>query len=775
MYDPYCPECGAKNDPQSVSGTCINCGLPLRVAESAVNDKNFCPFCPKCGYKNDVSICGGVCSKCGTTLEEFKEENFDADIPETPSSETDTFPTEKKSKPVTYKYTYIPGQESIKVELVALPPAPETRPKPLRSSTGKVERASIVRQSSHTTPTDYQKPPVSSAVTKDKYAEDNARRLKQTDYQKPPASSAVTKDTYAEENARRHRQYDTKGYDSKGYDSKGYNFKSYDRKEKKPFPILTIVIILLILAFIVYLLFAGPGMLTKHYFDSGKKAYKDGKYESAIKSLKNAAILEKKNPELYYYLGSSNYHQKKYNQAIINLMKAKNLDKKGKLKESINSDLSNAYYQSALLKAGNNEPVEAAIDLEQAFKINPDLAKGSLYEMLYKLGMDCHDKGENQKAVMLFTKAISAKQDPEFYLGRAVSLSALGKTGEAIKDLKKYKSFSPDVDEKTRKIYGEIADNIIKSAKDKSGNNKIDESILDLEKADLFFKHGNPKIKKALVDTYVERGEYHTARRSFTRARYDLTKAAKMDPSNAKALYLRGNVYREERNYKYALRDYREAKRLDPNGEIGKKAKEQKIAIRRIADGKSRTTSRKVSSSASSTSSSVSFSTSGKQQYYLYGGSSKGYVVKPHKGTIFVISGSHYLSTKKWYWGKRSGNKLTIYKEYGYSKHKKYKTYTYDIQKLQKLTVSSMTTTRKSSVNRKSSSNRRRSYSTPKTTYILYTGSGDTLFINDYNADRYLNGVRSCYGVVKLGKVDLYLGKDYRKRSFSIKGSGRVY
>ncbi|MCD4783859.1 MAG: tetratricopeptide repeat protein [Candidatus Eremiobacteraeota bacterium] len=750
MYNPYCPECGAKNDPQSVGGICINCGLPLEVAEGAVVDTSFCSFCHQCGYKNDVSSCGGVCSKCGATLEEFKEDRFDADIPETPSPQTDAFPMDNESKSDIYKYTYRPGQEPIKVELIAPPPIPGTRPRPLRSSRENLRKADTMPPPSHTTPQDYQKSSVSSTVTNDKY--DN-------------------------ETARRQREYDTKDYNAKDYD-----FKSYDRKEKKPFPILPAVIILLILSFIVYLLFAGPGMLTEHYLGNGKKEYKEGKYGAAINSFKNAAAVEKKNPELYYYLGSSNYHQKNYDEAITNLNRAKRLDKNGKLKGSVNPDLSDAYYQRALLKAENNQPVEAASDFEQAFKINPDHSEKSSGDILYQVGLSCHEKGEDQKSVMLLTKAIQTKKDPRFYLGRAVSLTSLGKTEEAIADLKKHKSLSPDIDEKTKEIYGEIAANIIKSAKNKSQNKKIDEFVSDLEKADMFFRHKNPKIEKALLNAYIDRGEYHSVRRNFTRARYDLTKAAKMDPSNAKALYLRGNVCREERNYSYALRDYREAIRLDPNGEIGRKAKEQEKTIRSMADRKSRTTSKKVTSPASSTStsSSVPFPTSDKQQYYIYGGSSSGYVVKPHKGTLFVISGSHYLSTKKWYWGKRSGNKLTIYREYSYGRKKKYKTYKYDIKALQKLTVSSMTTGGKSSGSRRSSSSRksssyRSSYSTPKTTYILYTKSGDTLFLDDYYADKYLKGVRSCYGVVKLNKVDLYLGKDFRKRSFSIKGSGRVY
>jgi len=725
MYNPYCPECGAKNDPQSVSGMCINCGMPLEEAESAVVDSNICPFCPRCGYKNDVSVSGGVCSKCGASLEEFKEEHFDSEVPDTTFSGEDAFSGQVESSPITYKYTYRHGQEPIKVELIAPPPPPGTRPKPLKQS--KV-RADVVPPSKYSAPRDYQKPTTSYTPQRDRYADENAGRMRQ-------------------------------------YDSKKYNFRSYDRKEKKLFPFLTLAAILLIIGFILYLLIAGPGMLSRHNFEKGKKEYKEGKYDSAIKSFKNASFLEKKNPELYYYLGSSYYHQKNYDEAITYLNRAKSLDKNNKFNASITPELSNAYYQRALLKAENNKPVEAASDFEFAFQLNPELSSESYYEMLYRVGLQCHEKGDDKKAVMLFTKAIQAKKEPKFYLGRAVSLSALGKTGEAIEDLKAFRSTSPDMDKKTKKSYREIVDNIIKSAKKRTVR-QIDASISELEQADTFFKHNNSKIHKALVKAYIDRGEYHNSRRNFTRARYDLTRAAKMDPTNARALYLRGNVYKREKNYNYALRDYREAQKLDPGGEFGEKAKQQEKIVKRIA---------RYSTSASSSSSSTSgsFSKAGKQQYYIYGGTSSGYVVKPHKGTMFVISGSHYLSTKKWYWGKRSGNTLTIYSEYGYGKYKNYRTYTYTIQTLQKLTVSSMSTTRKSSSYRSSSSRYR--YSTPVTTYILYTRDGNTLFIDDSYADRYLKGVRSCYGVVKLNKVDLYLGKDFRKRSFSIKGSGRVY
>jgi len=261
--------------------------------------------------------------------------------------------------------------------------------------------------------------------------------------------------------------------------------------------------------------------------------------------------------------------------------------------------------------------------------------------------------------------------------------------------------------------------------------------------------------------------------RRYDMALADLNTAIRVDPRYSNAYYERGNVYAKMGNKTEALKDYQTTMGLDPRG-VGRLARNRGTSL--AYSMRRRTTTRRRSIVRRKTTKSK-ISRKGQRQYYFLGGSSSdGYIIKEHKGGVYHAKGSSYMSSKKWYWGKRSGNDLTLFYPLGSYE----RTRTFSLKKLEKVYVSLVSkgvrTIRKVSISKYS---KKRYTSTSRKSFnniTIRTEAGSAFFIDGTNlsySGRLKQG-KTYYGTVYPASVELYVGSSYDKKRYPIKGFATI-
>ena len=168
------------------------------------------------------------------------------------------------------------------------------------------------------------------------------------------------------------------------------------------------------------------------------------------------------------------------------------------------------------------------------------------YEALYR-GLSAEDKGELDKAIQNYDKAIELK--PDFfgaYNNRGVAYGGKRDFDTAIKDFTTAIELKPD-------LFG--AYNNRGNAYVKKGD--FDTAIQDFTTA--------IEIKPDYADAYNNRGNAYGEKRDFDTAIQDYDKAIELKPDYADAYYNRGITYGEKRDFDTAIKDFTTAIELKPD------------------------------------------------------------------------------------------------------------------------------------------------------------------------------------------------------------------
>ena len=202
------------------------------------------------------------------------------------------------------------------------------------------------------------------------------------------------------------------------------------------------------------------------------------------------------------------------------------------------------------------------------------------YKELYR-GISCIERGEQDKAIQHFNKAIELK--PDFfgaYNNRGIAYGKKGDFDSAIKDLNKAIELNPNLAEAytnrglayDRKDEIDTAIRNYSKAIELSPNNaeaynnrgtayekkgEVDTAIYNYSKA--------IELKPNRVEVYNNRGKAYGGKGEFDNAIADFTTAIELKPDYAEAYQYRGAAYGEKKDWDLAIQDTSKAIELNPN------------------------------------------------------------------------------------------------------------------------------------------------------------------------------------------------------------------
>jgi len=576
------------------------------------------------------------------------------------------------------------------------------------------------------------------------------------------------------------------------------------RKENGFKVIVGIILVILIVGIptlIICALIFGPRFLAGQQLKAGIEAYYNKRYRKAEKFLNSARDLDRENPEIYYQLGKVYTARGNYQSAINSYGKALKLNPK--FKEKIYRELSGVYYGRGVAFAKKGDFNNAALDFREAFNINPGLLEKSTDPLTpFYRGLCYLRESKVDKAIEQFSQSIkSDKKNPLPYLARAQAYQTKGELFKSKADLDQIVKLDPRRKIEIERIVRRTSNSVREKASRMLDRKEYDKLISYIGQSYHLFEEEAPELKKMVAYAHMKkavescpfkRGEKQPIR-ELNIALPDLDKAIAFEPRLAEAYYHRGNIYLQMDDLRKAETDFKKAVQLDYR-RMGRLASKQLRYIYYLNKrGKPIPAEKRLS--GAKVKKPVVLKTpshAGMQRYYVWGYSQSGeYVVEQYGGGAYLLRGQAALPRKRQVWGKKAGGNITINIPIGrgYEVAKKFRA-----ARLEKIKVTHVSTTSKKKVRTytiKKGSQKIPKVKTQYTTtkkYTLRTESGQTFFIErkvvhgaPIAASSYsrviLKRGKTYFGTIKSGKpgkVELLLGKRYKKRSFKIKGYAKV-
>ncbi len=168
-------------------------------------------------------------------------------------------------------------------------------------------------------------------------------------------------------------------------------------------------------------------------------------------------------------------------------------------------------------------------------------------EAYFNRGVAWYHKGEYDRAIQDYTKAIELKpDDAEAYYNRGLAWDELGDFDRAIQDFDRAIELKPD--------YAEAYNNRGNAWAHKG---EYDRAIQDFDKA--------IELKPDDAEAYFNRGNAWAHKGEYDRAIQDFDKAIELKPDFAEAYNNRGNAWDELGEYDRAIQDYTKAIELKPD------------------------------------------------------------------------------------------------------------------------------------------------------------------------------------------------------------------
>jgi tetratricopeptide (TPR) repeat protein len=194
-----------------------------------------------------------------------------------------------------------------------------------------------------------------------------------------------------------------------------------------------------------------------------------------------------------------------------------------------------------LLKGDNDKAIsdyERALDLGVTYASNYD-------RLMYNLGLAHSNRGEQQKAIELYTEAIRANsEEPTSYYNRAIAFEKIGNSAGARADYDRAIELNPNYAKAFNNrgvLLGKLG--------------KVDSAILDYGRA--------IESDRGFLAPYINRARIYSDRSDFENALADLAKALTIEPSNPELLLARGRVHLKAGMYQRALNDFDVAVKAD--------------------------------------------------------------------------------------------------------------------------------------------------------------------------------------------------------------------
>jgi len=305
------------------------------------------------------------------------------------------------------------------------------------------------------------------------------------------------------------------------------------------------------------------------------------KYNQAIQKDKRRAEVYNNRGNAYYLKSGKNINVKDRNSyrrnALSNYNNAINL----------NPDDKSAYSNRGNLYILMDKPVAAIADFTTTIKLDPNNGisyynRGIAYQQLTNnhKKLQCYADSANadlESAIKkLSFKMDEEKNNPNCYFYRACAYLASGDTNTAINDLNhtiKYESRYYNAYKLRREIYKKMG--MYKKAKIdsfyvaelKGQKPYLEEEIVpppsdekDLIKRPQIIPHFD--MKKNIQD-YINDAKKYFSKGYYDSAVNELKKAIKIDSSEAKLYFFRGEIYFEMSEYKLAISDFNRAIRID--------------------------------------------------------------------------------------------------------------------------------------------------------------------------------------------------------------------
>ena len=175
------------------------------------------------------------------------------------------------------------------------------------------------------------------------------------------------------------------------------------------------------------------------------------------------------------------------------------------------------------------------------------------YEALYR-GLSAEDKGELDKAIQNYDKAIELK--PDFFIiynNRGIAYSKKGDFDKAIQDFTTAIEIKPD--------YAEAYNN---RGNAYVGKRDFDKAIQNYDKAIQNYDKA-VEIKPRLAEAYSNRGVAYHEKHDSDKAIQDFTTAIEIKPDYAEAYNNRGFAYSEKRDFDKAIQNYGKAIEIKPD------------------------------------------------------------------------------------------------------------------------------------------------------------------------------------------------------------------
>lgn len=270
----------------------------------------------------------------------------------------------------------------------------------------------------------------------------------------------------------------------------------------------------------------------------GMDAIQKQDFEGAKQVLTEAAAKDPKDPQAAFYLGVALDGLGDVPGAMTQYQKALELDPK-LVEAAVN--LSGAQFEQ-------KNAAGALATAEQGLKANPKSP-----ELLINRALSLEALGKKDEALTAYGAAVKARpDDPQLRIAYAEYLQAAGKSGEALSEL--------------RAVQAGDDSTLLAALATRFGRLKaFPDCIATLDKA--------LKLKPE-ADLHVRRGVCRHGFGDDAGAQADYDAAIKLNANFAPAYYYLGQ-HHSAKDKKRALDAYDKAQKLDANGPIGKKAKEE--------------------------------------------------------------------------------------------------------------------------------------------------------------------------------------------------------
>lgn len=223
----------------------------------------------------------------------------------------------------------------------------------------------------------------------------------------------------------------------------------------------------------------------KRAFDRGRRCYKKGEYDFAIKSFDKALLKQSDFPDAYYFRGCAKYELKQYISAIFDYNNA----------ISLKPDAVRSYIMRGIAKYELKQYTAACIDFDMVLRLNPD--EVDLSEIYRLRGWAKYWMGQLFDAIDDCNESLQLSPDnANTYRLRGLARRQVGQFDGAIKDFSKAIDFTRD---KLNSLYYKYKKNKEKEAKNVAsflqllyinrGNTKrnlgsTDEALRDFQEAD---------------------------------------------------------------------------------------------------------------------------------------------------------------------------------------------------------------------------------------------------------------------------------------------------